>query len=120
LKIGSLVAGVVGSVLGGGFVTWFFHRRASKAPGRAKEDIVGVQGLTLRALEERGDVVLARDASGRITGLQLTKPVEVDTVLGSDSATASVNSPGSGPTEADSRAGWMAPAQDETPPPKIP
>jgi hypothetical protein len=116
MEIGSLVAGVVG----GGLVGWFFHHRSGKALDRAKGEIVGMQGLTLRALEERGDVVLTRDASGGVTGLRFNKTVHIDVVLGSDSATASVNRPGAGPTEAGPRAAWTAPTQDETPPPKVP
>ncbi len=105
MEIGLFVAGV----LLGWFVSRHFYRRSSEDLGRAKEEIVGKQLLTLRALEERGDIVLARDASGVITGLRFNKPVGAEAVLGSDGATASVNRPG-----------WTAPMQDETPPAKIP
>jgi hypothetical protein len=114
VEIGLFVAGVVCGALVSWLISRHYYRRSGENLDYAREEIVGKVLLILRALEESGDAVLAQDASGRITGLQFTKPVGADGVFGSDSATSSVNPPGS------ARGVWTAPTEDETPPPKIP
>ena len=114
MEIGLFLAGVVCGALVSWLISRHYYRRSGEDLDHAKGEIVGKQLLTLRALEERGDVALARDASGVITGLRFNKPVGAEAVLGSDSATSSVNPPGSAP------GAWTAPTEDETPPPKIP